>query len=70
MLMTEFNIDVAKEVWMEEAREEGEARGKLATALAMIAYGDPIEKAAHITGISTDELLRHAKASGASHLPQ
>ena len=32
MLMTEFNIDIAKEVWQEEAREdafaEGEAKGK------------------------------------------
>jgi hypothetical protein len=23
MLMTEFNIDIAKEVWMDEARERG-----------------------------------------------
>jgi predicted transposase/invertase (TIGR01784 family) len=77
MLMTEFNIDVAKEVWMEEAREDGielgkargRAEGKLETALAMVNYGDSVEKAAHITGITADELRRHVKASGASKIP-
>jgi predicted transposase/invertase (TIGR01784 family) len=66
MLYTEFNIDIAKEVWMEEGREDGieigeargEARGKLETARAMLDYGDPIEKAALITGIPVDELRR------------
>jgi len=28
MLMTEFNIDIAKEVWQEEAREEGREEGR------------------------------------------
>jgi hypothetical protein len=78
MLMTEFNIDVAKEVWMEEARQDGielgeargEARGKLETARAMLSYGDPIEKVALITGIPADELRGHIKTSGASQLPQ
>jgi predicted transposase/invertase (TIGR01784 family) len=73
MLMTEFNIDIAKEVWMEEARQDGialgeargEARKALETARAMINYGDPIEKAALITGIPIDELCRHIKSSGA-----
>jgi hypothetical protein len=77
MLMTEFNIDVAKEVWMEEAREygkaegiaEGEARKAIETARAMLHYGDPIEKAALITGIPIDELRLHIKVSGAPQLP-
>jgi hypothetical protein len=78
MLMTEFNIDIAKSVWMEEAREDGikigeargeaqgeargEARGKLETARAMIKYGDTFEKAALITGIPVGELRRRIKA--------
>ncbi|MDR1329949.1 MAG: Rpn family recombination-promoting nuclease/putative transposase [Oscillospiraceae bacterium] len=81
MLMTEFNIDVAKEVWMEEARQDGieigeargeargETRGKRATALAMIKGGIPIETASKYSGIPVDELRRHIKASGASQLP-
>jgi len=28
MLMTEFNIDTAREVWQEEAREEGREEGR------------------------------------------
>jgi hypothetical protein len=70
MLMTEFDIDIAKEVWMEEALEtgrtegraegkaEGRAEGKLETARAFIDYGDPIEKVSTITGISIEELRR------------
>jgi hypothetical protein len=73
MLMTEFNIDVAKEVWMEEARQDGielgEARKALETARAIINYGDPIEKAAHITGIPIDELRLHIKVSSVPQLP-
>jgi hypothetical protein len=78
MLMTEFNIDVAKEVWMEEARQDGieigeargETRGKRATALAMIKGGIPIETASKYSGIPADELRRHIKLSNASQLPQ
>ena len=29
MLMTEFNIDIAKEVWQEEAREDGREEGRI-----------------------------------------
>jgi hypothetical protein len=65
MLMTEFNIDIAKEVWMEEARDAV----KLETALAMIKDGFPIETASKYSGISVDELRRHIKASGTSKLP-
>jgi hypothetical protein len=68
MLMTEFNIDVAKEVWMEEALQDGieigESRGKLETARAMIDYGDPVEKAARITGIPAGELRRCLSGGG------
>jgi hypothetical protein len=63
MLMTEFNIDIAKEVWMEEAREETREVTKLETARAMIKYGDTFEKAALITGIPVGELRRRIKVS-------
>ncbi|MDR2665570.1 MAG: Rpn family recombination-promoting nuclease/putative transposase [Oscillospiraceae bacterium] len=77
MLMTEFNIDIAKEVWMEEAREDGiaigeargKAEGKLETALAMIRDGFSIERASKYSGLSPEKILRHAKASGAAQSP-
>jgi predicted transposase YdaD len=70
-MTTEFNIDIAKEVWMQEAREDGieigeargEARSKLEIARAMIDYGDTIEKASLITGIPADELRRRVAES-------
>jgi hypothetical protein len=68
MLMTEFNIDIAKEVWMEEAREMGETRGKLNTARAMMSDGIPVEAASKYTGLPVDEILRHiAGDTGAPH---
>jgi hypothetical protein len=74
MLMTEFDINVAKEVWMDEAREEGEARGDarraLATALAMIIDGFPVETASKYSGIPIDELLIHIKSPNTPQLPQ
>jgi predicted transposase YdaD len=45
----------------------GEARKAFETARAMIKYGDPIEKAALITGIPVDELRRRI---GAPDVPQ
>jgi predicted amidohydrolase len=67
MMYTEFNIDIAKEVWMEEAREDGieigeargEARKALETARAMISDGLPVEAASKYSGIPADELRRH-----------
>jgi predicted transposase/invertase (TIGR01784 family) len=56
MLMTEFNIDIAKEVWMEEAREDGEARGKLATARKMHRRGRPLNEIAEDTDLPLETL--------------
>jgi hypothetical protein len=77
MIFTEFNIDVAKEVWMEEARQDGreagieigEARKALEVARTIINYGDPIEKAALIAGIPIDELRLRIAAPGSPQLP-
>jgi hypothetical protein len=65
MLMTEFNIDVAKEVWMEEARDAV----KFETALAMIKDGFPIETASKYSGMPVDELCHHIKSSGSLQSP-
>jgi hypothetical protein len=55
----------------EESRMRGARKsGKLEVALAMIKYGDPVEKAAHISGIPIDELLLHIKAPNAPQFPQ
>jgi predicted transposase/invertase (TIGR01784 family) len=77
MLMTEFNIDVAREVWTEEAREdgkaegiaEGEARKALEMALEMIKDGFPIETASKYAGLPVDELCRCTKPSGSLQSP-
>jgi predicted transposase YdaD len=68
MLMTEFNINIAKEVWMEEAEEIGEARGKregkLEAARAMISDGLPVEAASKYSSIPIDEILRYVAVDG------
>ena len=63
MLYTEFDIDVAKAVWQEEAREEGreeerlkqiEERRKIVNALRSQGFDD--EKIAGLTGISLETI--------------
>jgi hypothetical protein len=56
MLFTEFNLEDAKEVWQEEAYEDGVEDGKLEDARAMFAYGDSIEKIASITKLPMETL--------------
>jgi hypothetical protein len=56
MLMTEFDINVAKEVWMEEAREEGDARRALITARNLLMRGHSLEEAAEITDYPVETL--------------
>ncbi|MCL2877163.1 MAG: hypothetical protein FWF13_00095 [Acidobacteria bacterium] len=55
MLFTEFNIEEAKEVWLEEFREEERER-LLEIARAMFADGDSFEKIARNTGMPLDTL--------------
>jgi hypothetical protein len=59
MIFTEFDIDVAKEVWMEEARQDGEARKALEMVRAMIKDGISIETASKYSSIPADELRNH-----------
>ena len=68
MLYTEFNIDIAKEVWQEEAREdayaEGEARGKaegeaetkIKMARVLLALNIPVETIQKASGMTQDEI--------------
>jgi predicted transposase/invertase (TIGR01784 family) len=58
MLMTEFNIDVAKEVWMEEAREEAREEVKLATARKLRRRGRPLSEIAEDTELSIETLKK------------
>ena len=66
MLMTEFNIDIAKEVWQEEAFAEGHAEGHaegrteerriFISVLRMQGMSD--EEIAEATGYTLDEIQR------------
>ena len=55
MLFTEFNLEEAKEVWLEEFREEERER-LLGVARAMFTDGDSLEKIARNTGILLETL--------------
>ena len=55
MLFTEFNLEEAKEEWLEEFREEERERF-LEFARAMLADGDSLEKIARITGLPLETL--------------
>jgi len=52
MLFTEFKMEEAQQVWLEEGREEG----RLETARSMFADGDSLEKIARNTGMPLDSL--------------
>jgi predicted transposase/invertase (TIGR01784 family) len=62
MLYTEFSIDIAKEVWQEEAREEGKIEGKAEeqrmVVLNMIASGFDNATIAKLVGCSLDEVCQ------------
>jgi hypothetical protein len=58
MLLTEWNIDEAKAVWQEEAREEAwEERGE-AIAKNALAKGLPLDTISEITGLDIDTITR------------
>jgi predicted transposase/invertase (TIGR01784 family) len=52
MLYTEFNMEDAKSVWLEEGMEKGISQ----TARAMLAEGMSLDWIAKITGLSKDEI--------------
>ena len=72
MLFTEFNIDIAKEVWQEEARmdalaegraegrtegrAEGENKRAVEIARKMIRHDRPLAEVAEITGLTLEEV--------------
>ena len=66
MLMTEFNIDIAREVWQEEAHEEGRQEGRqegqleerFVIAKNMLADGEPVDRIARYTGLNYVEIER------------
>jgi hypothetical protein len=52
MLNTEFNIDIAKEVWQEEAREER----AVTIAKSLLEMGLPLDKIIKATGLPLAEI--------------
>jgi len=62
MLTTEWNWDTAKEVWQEEAREEGLSQGReegvLITARNALEEGLSVEMVQKITGLNLDAIER------------
>jgi len=60
MLTTEWNLDDAKEVWQEEAREDGivigEERGVMQTAKNMLAKGYSDDEIIGITNLSQEQI--------------
>ena len=64
MLMTEFNIDIAKEVWQEEAREEGREEGRKEAHEAREEIAQKLKESAllthtqisQITGLAIEEV--------------
>jgi len=61
MLLGAWNWDTAKEVWQEEAREEGREEGVLITARNALGEGFSDEMVQKITGLSLDEIKRLKK---------
>jgi predicted transposase/invertase (TIGR01784 family) len=58
MLLTEFNMDDAKRVWQEEAREEGIEKGIEKTAKAALAKGLSVSDVADITGLGEEKVKK------------
>jgi len=56
MLMTEFNINIAKEVWQEEAREEARDERAIEIARKMLADGESVDKVARYTALTHKEV--------------
>jgi predicted transposase YdaD len=63
MLFTEFNIDVAKRIWQEEALERGIEKTREETASAALAKGLSVSDVADITGLD-EERVRKLKSDG------
>lgn len=64
MLFTEFDLDKAKEVWIEEAEERGKLESKRLIAIKSFDMLD-LETIAKITGLTIEE-LKELKKNGIS----
>ena len=56
MLLTEWNLEEAKEVWREEALEEGRDERNVEIARNMLLDGEPVEKIMRYTGLTAEEV--------------
>ncbi|MDR2101512.1 MAG: hypothetical protein LBP43_02970 [Treponema sp.] len=60
MLLSEGNIDEAKEVWREEAREEGRKQAYLEFAKKALSKGIPVEVVQELTDLDVDTIAKLA----------
>ena len=62
MLFTEWKLEDAQQVWLEEGREAGIAEGEKAKALAIaenaLQMGMPIADISRLVGITEDEIKK------------
>ena len=58
MLFTEFNIDIAKEVWQEEAREDARTERTIEMAQDLLALGIPVEAIQKASGLTREEIVK------------
>ena len=56
MLTAEFNINIAKEVWQEEAFSDGRELERFVIAKAMLSNGESIEKIMLYTGLTCEKI--------------
>ena len=56
LLNAEFDIDIAKDVWQEEARQEGRVDGHYEVARKLLKRKRPIEEIIEDTSLSREEI--------------
>ena len=68
MVNIEWNMDTAKEVWLEEGKAEGKAEGKtegrMETAVELMKEKFPMEKIAKVTKLSMEKLQELGRMNG------
>ena len=57
ILSAEFDIDVARSVWQEEAKEEGKEEEKTETAISMLKDGMDVEIVVKYSRLSREKVL-------------
>ena len=64
MVSVEWNMDKAKEVWLEEGIEKGIEKGHMETAIELMKEKFPLEKIAKVTKLSMEKLQELGRVNG------